>query len=261
MNIRLPHSLQTFPASVTGFPDTLQRANPRTRLILGIIAAVVVVAAVWYLVGALNAPVMHQRPPPPVIVGSVQMGNVTAQERTIGTVVANATVQVTAQVGGQLAENSRRRHWALRVLLLSLVCVAHLPPRFTITCWIVRWSASCGRSASLRRSGGNEPAVSGKPDSIRTVHCSRKSETARRGSIAGNSENVSPPSRTETIDQQAPSVNASRVCQRANPSVGNSENVVPLLRNSNSISEPPVGKGARLLGFSRDAFPGPRSRC
>jgi hypothetical protein len=56
-------------------------------------------------------------------------------------------------------------------------------------------------------------------------------------------------------------VNASRVCQRSNPSVGNSENVVPLLRNSNSVSEPPVGKGARLLGFSRDAVPGPRSRC
>src|ERR1035437_3722586 len=85
------------------------------------------------------------------------------------------------QVSGQLAENSRRWRWALLALLPSLVCVAHLPPRFTITCWIVRWRASCGRSASLRRSGGNEPVVSGKSDSIRTVHCSKKLDTARCG--------------------------------------------------------------------------------
>jgi hypothetical protein len=60
----------------------------------------------------------------------------------------------------------------------------------------------------------------------------------RPGAVAGNSENVSPTSGTGTIDQQTPSVNASRVCQRTNPSVGNSENVAPLLRNSNSVSEP-----------------------
>jgi hypothetical protein len=46
------------------------------------------------------------------------------------------------------------------------------------------------------RSGGHETVVCGKPASIRTVHCSRKSDTARRGGIAGNSENGSPPNRT-----------------------------------------------------------------
>jgi hypothetical protein len=61
------------------------------------------------------------------------------------------------------------------------------------------------------------------------VHCSRKSDTARRGGIAGNSENVSPPNRTGTLDQQAPSVSTSRVWKRE-PSVGNSENLVPLVR-------------------------------
>jgi hypothetical protein len=45
-------------------------------------------------------------------------------------------------------------------------------------------------------------------------------------------------------------VNASRVCQRANPSVGNSENVVPLVRDSNSVSEPPVERG-EVVGFFR----------
>jgi multidrug efflux system membrane fusion protein len=103
MNIRLPNSLQTFPASVTTFPETLQRANPRTRLILGLIAIVLAIAAVWALVHLLSpAPAPPKKPPPPVMVASVQLGNVVAQEHTIGTVVANATVQVTAQVGGQL---------------------------------------------------------------------------------------------------------------------------------------------------------------
>ena len=135
----------------------------------------------------------------------------------------------------------------MRVLLLSLVCVTHRPARCTTTRRIVRRRASCDRCSTRRRSGGNEPVVCGKPDSIRTVHCSRKSDTARRSGIAGNSENVSPPNRTGTLDHQAPSVNTSRVCQRE-PSVGNSENLAPLVRNLPS-SEPRQGKGESSTQF------------
>ena len=103
------------------------------------------------------------------------------------------------QVGGQLAENSRRRHWALPVVLLSLVCVTHRPARCTTTRRIVRRRAFCDRCGTRRRSGGNEPVVCGKPDSIRTVHCSRKSDTARRGGMAGNSENLVPLLRRFTL--------------------------------------------------------------
>ena len=41
-------------------------------------------------------------PPPPVRVELAESHNVTVQERTIGTIVANATVQVTSRVEGQL---------------------------------------------------------------------------------------------------------------------------------------------------------------
>ncbi len=101
MNIRLPHALQTFPGTVTALPGTIQRAQPRTRLILGIIGAVLVVALAWYLFSAPAAPV-HAAPPTPVRVGQAMRKTVVLSERTIGTVVANATVQVTARVQGQL---------------------------------------------------------------------------------------------------------------------------------------------------------------
>jgi multidrug efflux system membrane fusion protein len=41
-------------------------------------------------------------PPPPVIVGTAARRNVTVVEHTIGTVVANSVVQVTARISGQL---------------------------------------------------------------------------------------------------------------------------------------------------------------
>jgi membrane fusion protein, multidrug efflux system len=103
MNIRLPNSLQTFPASATALQGTFQRANSRTRLILGIIGTVLGVALAWYLIHVLFAPA----PPPhvqktPVRVGTAERKTVTASEHTVGTVIANATVQITARVQGQL---------------------------------------------------------------------------------------------------------------------------------------------------------------
>ncbi|HSM94976.1 MAG TPA: efflux RND transporter periplasmic adaptor subunit [Rhizomicrobium sp.] len=102
MNIRLPDSLQSVPAAVQGFPESVRQARPRTRLIAGILAIVAVVIGAragynWYI-----ASQQHKEPPPPVHVGVVTRANVTAYEQTIGTIMANATVQVTARVDGQL---------------------------------------------------------------------------------------------------------------------------------------------------------------
>ena len=102
MNIRLPDSLQSDPAAVQGFPDSVRQANPRTRLIASAAAIVIALIAVWYLIDTLTAPPERVIPPPPVRVGTVTQSNVTAYEQTIGTVVANATVQITSRVDGQL---------------------------------------------------------------------------------------------------------------------------------------------------------------
>jgi membrane fusion protein, multidrug efflux system len=107
MNIRLPNSLQTFPGTVTALPGTIQRADPRIRLILGMVAIVLTVALVWYLADRLLAPATPVHvPTTPVRVGQAIRKTVVMSERTIGTVIANATVQVTARVGGQLVSAS-----------------------------------------------------------------------------------------------------------------------------------------------------------
>jgi multidrug efflux system membrane fusion protein len=103
MNIRLPNSLQTFPASVTTWPGALQRSNPRLRLILSLLGVALLVAAIAYTVHLLTPPppAVHA-PATPVHVGVAIRKTVITSEHTIGTVIANATVQVTSRVEGQL---------------------------------------------------------------------------------------------------------------------------------------------------------------
>jgi multidrug efflux system membrane fusion protein len=88
-------SLPTFPGYTT---------TPRTRLLIGIGAILLMLAAAWFLFGGHGAGGgrEHQMPPPPVLVTKVTERNVVVQEQTIGTVVANATVQLTPQVQGRL---------------------------------------------------------------------------------------------------------------------------------------------------------------
>ena len=64
-------------------------------------AAVVVALALWrlFFLGGSQPPAP---PPPPVRVAAAQIRDVTVQEHTIGTIVANNTVQVTSRVEGQL---------------------------------------------------------------------------------------------------------------------------------------------------------------
>jgi multidrug efflux system membrane fusion protein len=102
MNFQLPDSLQTVPAAVRSFPETVRQANPRTRLIWSVVGILIVIALAWYASGLFTTP-----PPPkvqtaPVRVGQALRKTVIISEHTVGTIIANATVAVTAQVSGQI---------------------------------------------------------------------------------------------------------------------------------------------------------------
>lgn len=100
MNIRIPDALQSMPAAVQDLPDRVRRASPRLRLIVGIVAVLVVAFVLWKIFSP--APPARQAPPPPVQVTQVGRKDIAIVEHTIGTVIANATVQLTARVQGQL---------------------------------------------------------------------------------------------------------------------------------------------------------------
>jgi multidrug efflux system membrane fusion protein len=102
MNLRLPDSLQTVPAAVQSFPETVRQANPRTRLILGVIGIIALVLGILYLRGVFSPAPVVKKPPVAVRVGEASRKSVLITERTVGTIVANATVSVTAQVSGQI---------------------------------------------------------------------------------------------------------------------------------------------------------------
>ena len=100
MNIRIPDTLPRMPATVQTWPDRIRRASPRTRLILGAVALVVLALIGWRIVSSFSGHAV--RPPPPVRVTRVGQRTVPVVEHTIGTVLANATVQLTARVQGEL---------------------------------------------------------------------------------------------------------------------------------------------------------------
>ena len=102
MNIRIPETFQTVPTAVADFPGRWQQATPRARLIWGLLAIVVALLLGWMLVRAFTPAPAPKTPPAPVNVAQAIRKTVVVSERTIGTVVSKATVQVTARVGGQL---------------------------------------------------------------------------------------------------------------------------------------------------------------
>ncbi|HEY1711177.1 MAG TPA: efflux RND transporter periplasmic adaptor subunit [Rhizomicrobium sp.] len=95
-------SSRSFSDTVQDLPGTWQRAQPRSRLIFGILAILALVAIVWFVVGHMGGAKPKQAPPPPVLVGQVRSQTVIINEQSVGTIVANATVQLTAQVQGRL---------------------------------------------------------------------------------------------------------------------------------------------------------------
>lgn len=90
----------TIPAHRAGVRARWEGTSPRFRLIGGIVALLVVGFFAWSLLTPDNVP--RELPPPPVRVAKVWAQPVTIQERTTGTIVANATVQVLSRVEGQV---------------------------------------------------------------------------------------------------------------------------------------------------------------
>ena len=76
------------------------RFGPRGRLFFGIAVVVGVLLLGWYFVHRNAGP--KGSPPAPVHVATVHRQNVDIVEHTIGTVLAESTVNITAQVSGQL---------------------------------------------------------------------------------------------------------------------------------------------------------------
>ena len=104
MNIRFSNALD--PAAAQKMPAALRGPDARTRLILSLVAVLALVALVWLastIWHSLFAPAVKKTElAPPVKIAAVTQSDVTVTEHTLGTVVANATVQITARVTGQM---------------------------------------------------------------------------------------------------------------------------------------------------------------
>jgi multidrug efflux system membrane fusion protein len=87
------------PQKVAGRLQGLQRRGRAILYGLGILALLLLA---WYFLAPLFAPKHKGPPPPPVKVGLAERHDVIVTQKTIGTVVSPATVQVTAQVTGKL---------------------------------------------------------------------------------------------------------------------------------------------------------------
>ena len=100
MNIRIPDTLTSMPSAVQTLPERLRRSSSRTRLITGIVMTLVALFIAYRIFTAPGAP--PKPTAPPVMVAKVTTADIPVVEHTIGTVVSNATVQITARVNGQL---------------------------------------------------------------------------------------------------------------------------------------------------------------
>ncbi|HUJ02646.1 MAG TPA: efflux RND transporter periplasmic adaptor subunit, partial [Rhizomicrobium sp.] len=99
--MRLLPPILSIPSAIHNVPQAWQRTSPRLRLILSALGVLLVLGVAWYLASAGPAP--HMRPPPPVTVAQASTQDVTVSEHALGTVVANATVNVTSRVDGEVA--------------------------------------------------------------------------------------------------------------------------------------------------------------
>src|SRR5690349_5818713 len=77
-----------------------ERLGARGRLLIGMAGVVLLLLFVWYVAGRDTKP--KGPPPAPVHVAIVHRQSVDVVEHTIGTVLAQSTVNITAQVSGQL---------------------------------------------------------------------------------------------------------------------------------------------------------------
>jgi multidrug efflux system membrane fusion protein len=96
MDTRTPPSQRTIEKGLR----ITSGAGSRTRLLFGIGAIIVVVLVVWRLVSGSGS--KPEAPLPPVHVATAQIRDLDVVEHTVGTVLAESTVNITAQVSGQL---------------------------------------------------------------------------------------------------------------------------------------------------------------
>ncbi|MDE2184328.1 MAG: efflux RND transporter periplasmic adaptor subunit [Alphaproteobacteria bacterium] len=102
MNIRFASAFEGLPARVQRVPLRFAELDRRTRWFVIGGAVTMILAILWYAFGFGTGG--HKSVAVPVVVAVAQTKDVTVTEPAIGTVVAQATVQVTAQVAGQLLQ-------------------------------------------------------------------------------------------------------------------------------------------------------------
>ncbi len=99
MNIRFTTAYETLPARIRSVPRFWRSLSARTRIVMGALGLAAVALLLWHF---LSGSKTREAPPAAVVVATATSRTVTAVEHTMGTVIANATVQVTARVSGQL---------------------------------------------------------------------------------------------------------------------------------------------------------------
>src|SRR6185312_10862132 len=97
MNVQI-NPLQTPPVRDDQMVDEPGRGR---SLVIGGVALVLALGAFWYFTHSTKPPVRRVQAAP-VHVAAVETGNMAVIERTIGTVMANSTVQVNARIQGQM---------------------------------------------------------------------------------------------------------------------------------------------------------------
>jgi multidrug efflux system membrane fusion protein len=103
MNVQIS-PLQTPPKRGDELAARESDGGSRGRTIaLGTVALAVVMGGFWYFTHT-TAPVQRRNMSAPVKVATVEVRNMAVVEHTIGTVVANSTVQINARVAGQLTK-------------------------------------------------------------------------------------------------------------------------------------------------------------
>lgn len=103
MNMLVTDTVDTLPSAHPTVSDRIRGLSTRLRLILGILAIVLIGAIAWAIFAPPATP--KKKPAPPVIVHVATKADVKVVEHTIGTIISPATVQITAQVQGQLIKS------------------------------------------------------------------------------------------------------------------------------------------------------------
>ncbi len=84
-------------------PDEDRGGHART-FVIGGVALALVLGAVWYFTHGISAPQTKRNVAAPVKVAPVEVRDMAVIEHTIGTVMANSTVQINSRVNGQLTK-------------------------------------------------------------------------------------------------------------------------------------------------------------